>query len=146
MNEKDLLAVPETSFASKLAQVRAAKEAKAKAEREARELAEIQHFELVEKYSKEFNGKEGCDFAVVDFSGYGDGFVVVKLGSSVAWKAYSNSEMTEVDDDVFVCPNLVFPTIDEYRKIVARRPIHAKKVVAALADLYGLDTKSRVGK
>lgn len=145
MNDEELMAVPET-VAEQLARYRDAKAKREELERLEKDANELARFQLVDRLESELHGKEGRDFAIVDLTKYGEGFIAVKLGEAVHWKSYSASKMNEVDTEVFVIPNLVHPSKEEYRKIVMRRPFAADRSATALADLYGVDLQARTGK
>ena len=132
--------------AARLAEVRAEKQRRAEAEEAERDEQEIQRFELVERFERETNGREGVDFAIVDVNDVREGFVVVKLGEAVLWKAFSNSKMTEVDLDAFTLPCVAYPDKDEYRKMVAKRGAIGIRVATALSGLYGARGKEDQGK
>jgi hypothetical protein len=157
MNDSDLLAVPialppvapppaaptpaPADPAARLAELRnrkAAREQKIEAEKQAAELARL---ELEEKYEKEL-GPLGREFAIVDCSDQGDGFVVMKRGEDVLWNAFKASKMGVVDTEAFVLPCVVSPSTDDYRKLVKRRPFVADRCAGELATLFGVKLKA----
>lgn len=134
------------TVAERLAHVRAEKARQAAEDKEKQDLAEIERFELAERFSKELGGKEGEAFAVIDATVTGDGFIVVKLGASVLWRTYVASTQGVVDLDALVSPCVVYPTLPEYRSIVARRTIIATTCANALTELYGFKASYDKGK
>jgi heterodisulfide reductase subunit B len=136
-----------TAVAEKLAAARAKQAEREAREKEEAEAAELARFELIERLEKETNGREGRDFAIVDVSHLGEGFVAVRLGEAVHFKTFSNSKMTEADVDAFVVPCLLYPADkDEYRKLIMRRPAVAIQCAGALAALFGVKAQADRGK
>jgi len=131
---------------AKLAAAREAKAAREAALQVEREEAEIARAELVERLEHETGGREGDAFAIVDATDVRAGFVVVKLGDFVLFKAFSNSKMTEVDVDAFVLPCVVHPSKDEYRKLAMQRAAIPLRCANALASLYGVKEGREQGK
>lgn len=138
--------MPDDSIKERLAAARAGMAERAKAKQDARELAEAERFDLLTRFEKETGGEEGIDFAIVDATRCNAGFVVVRLGDAVLFKAFQKSEMNEVDVDAFVLPCVVHPDKDEYRKIAAARPGVAQECAAKLAVLFGIKEKGEQGK
>ncbi len=136
----------ELSLQERLAKAREAKakrEAKAQQDREAAELARL---ELEERLEAQLGGPVGRAFAIVDASEIGEGHIAVKLGEDVLWNAFKASKMNVVDVDAFVTPCVVHPTVDDFRKIVKRRPFIADRCATALAALYGAEATATAGK
>lgn len=125
---------------------------KRKADREAARkventAAEIERLTLEEKFEAELGGAVGRTFAMVDVSGLGEGFVVLKLGEAALLNAFMAAKDNDaVTTEAFVLPNVVHPARDEYRKLVMRRPVVAARCAGALVELYGLKAKDDQGK
>lgn len=130
----------------RLAEVRADMARRAEEAQRAKELAEIERYELLTRFEVELAGKEGIDFAIVDVTDVGAGFVVLKLGPNALWKAFSASRMGEMDQDAFVLPCIVHPERDKYRRIVSERAFVGDRCANALAGLYGVRAKEEAGK
>lgn len=131
---------------STLVEARKRKQAKEDERRAAAEAAELERLLLEEKLEKELGGPAGSMFAIVDVSELGEGCIAVKLGEDVHYATYKESKMNVVDTETFVLPNVVHPSKDDYRKIVARRPAIADRCALALAELYGIKLAVTAGK
>ncbi len=107
---------------------------------------ELVQLELEERFEKELNGRKGQAFMIVDASDLGEGFVVVKLGEDVLWTAFMKSKQTAMDIDIFVTPCVVYPSVDDYRKLTKRRAFLADRCATALATLYGVKADEAAGK
>ena len=145
----DLLHTPDVAKPSARERLQVARAAQAKREARATEeaeSAELEKFDLIERFEKELHGRLGRAFEVVDLTALGEGFVVVKLGDQVHWRTFESSKMNAMDTDVFVVPCVVHPSIDEYRKVIVRRPFVATRCATALAGLYGVKSKDDLGK
>lgn len=134
------------SVAEQLAEARQRKRDREAAAQADRDAAELEKLQLEERFEKELSGKVGKDFAIVDCSDLGKGFVVVKLGLDVHWKTFKSSKMDEVDVDSFVSPNVVHPSKDEFRKLVHERPAVGDRCAVELSHLFGLKRKEDEGK
>jgi hypothetical protein len=121
----------------------AKREVARQADRDAAELAKL---DLEERFEKDLNGRRGQAFEIVDVSELGEGHIVVKLGEDVLFNAFKASKMSVVDLDAFVTPSLVYPSVDDYRKAVKRRPFIADRCANALGTLYGLKAEADAGK
>jgi hypothetical protein len=133
--------------AATLAELRERKAEREKARKVDNENAEIERLTLEEKFETELGGPVGRAFDIVDASGLGEGYVVLKLGEAALLNAFmSAKENDAVTTEAFVLPNVVHPTRDEYRKLVMRRPVIAARCAGALVELYGLKAKDDQGK
>lgn len=146
---EEIIAAPgdvTTSLADRLERARKRKDDRAKLEADERATAEVERSELAERFEKELNGREGRDFAIVDFSEYGEGCVVVKLGPMALFKSYMASEKTEMHTDAFITPCVVYPSVDRVRAMVAKRMWLGTRITNALAILNGIEDASQKGK
>jgi len=105
----------------------------------------IERLELEERFEKEL-GPMGEQFAIVDATHCGEGFVVVKLGESVLHKQFMASKMEESDYHEFVFPTVVHPGKDQFTQMAARRPGLRAECAVALLSLYGVKLKGDAGK
>ncbi len=141
----------EETTEAKRARLRAEKDERDQAAKDAKSAAELEGLELEARFAKEL-GKLGVDFAMVDASVYGEGFVVVKLGSDLNWRKYvdavSKSEANPAAEDVFAftAPAVVHPTAERYAEIVRKRGRLAGRAADALASLHGVAGKVTEGK
>jgi len=138
-------AAPAPDKAERLRRAREAAKKRDEARAAERSDAELEGLELEERLEKTI-GKRGQSYEIVDASEYGDGFIAVKLGEDVSFNTFKASKMDVADTDVFVVPNLVHPSVDVYRRIVARRPYLADMAATKLAGLYGFKVKADAGK
>lgn len=135
----------------KLTAARAAAAKRAAERQEAADLAELERLELLEKYEAEL-GPVGQKFDVLDLTEYGEGHIVVKLGTPAYFakakedlaKAKTPSE-EEVATHHFVEPHVVHPALADFRRIVGERPVVLVKLGHMLHGLYG-ERAERVGK
>lgn len=115
-----------------------------KAEREAaraleREAHELELLELEDRLESEL-GPIGRAFDLVDLSDLGEGMIAVSCkvpGIQARHKAFASSKITDVDVDAFITPCIVHPSIEEFRAILARRPIAGGRVATTLLNLLG---------
>jgi hypothetical protein len=105
----------------------------------------IERLELEERFEKEL-GPMGEQFAIVDATHCGEGFVVIRLGESVLHKQFMASKLEEPDYHEFVFPAVVHPAKDAFVQIAARRPGLRAECAAALLGLYGVKLKGDAGK
>ncbi len=121
------------------ARLLAAKQRRDAAAEEARLDAEIERLELVERFEKELAGGEGKQFAVYDATECGEGFFVVKLGPSILWKTYWDSQMTDVDRCDLVSACIVHPEKETYLAARGRRMGIDAELTKLLGKLNGLE-------
>jgi hypothetical protein len=122
---------------------KALREAAAEIERTA---AKVERLELEEKFEKETGGALDRAFVIVDVSDLGEGFVVLKLGTDVEWNTFKASKMNVVDLDVFLTPNVLHPSLDQFRMLAKRRAFVPERCASALASLYGVKSAVDAGK
>lgn len=127
------------SVDAKRARILAAKRKK-EAEAESSSLdAEIERLNLEEHFERELHGKEGQQFSIYDATECGEGFFVVKLGPSILWKTYWDSQMNEVDRCDLVSACIVHPAKDAYLAARGRRMGIDAELVKHLGRLNGLE-------
>ncbi len=130
----------------KRARVLAAR-SKAQAKAESRKLdAEYDRLELVERFERETAGEEGQQFAILDCTGLGEGFFVVKLAPGIIWKNYWDSKMTDVDRCDLVTACLAYPEKTDYLAARNRRVGIDVELTNLVARLNGLKGKEDEGK
>lgn len=147
--EPSLPAPPTASAANDYAaRLAAAKEARAKREAERdreQQAAQLEELELEDRFEREI-GRRGRDFQIVDCTAEGGGFVVLKLGDTVAHKRFKNSKMSEVDAQDYVLPSLVHPSKERFLALLATHGEVAHNCALELAKLHGLKLKDDAGK
>lgn len=149
VSPEEILAAPgdaTTSLADRIARADARDAARAKLEADEKLDARLTRSEIAERFEKELSGREGREFAIVDVTEYGEGFVVVKLGSSAYFKAYMASNKSEMDADVFMSPCVVHPAIDRVRAMVSKRLWIGTRITNALVVLNGIENEAQKGK
>lgn len=134
----DVAAKPMTSD-EKRARVLAARRTNEMLEAERKLDAEVERLDLVERFQKELGGPEGEQFAIYDATDRGEGFFVVKLGPSILWKTYWDSQMTEVDRCDLVSACIVHPPKEAYLAARGRRMGIDAVLTKMLGRLNGLD-------
>lgn len=137
---------------AKRARLRKEQDDAEQAEKDRLEDAEIEGLELEAKFRTEL-GKKGVDFAIVDASAYGEGFIVVKLGADLAFRKYVDAVHTaspgapnSADVFAFVAPSVVHPSPDEFAAMVRKRGRLSGRAADALASLHGVAAKVAEGK
>ncbi len=138
--------------AEKVARLRKEQDDVEQAEADAKVSAEIEGLEIEARFRAEL-GKKGVDFAIVDATAYGDGFIVVKLGSDLSFRKYvdavhvaSPGAPTAADVFSFVAPAVVHPSQDQFAAIVRKRGRLSGRAADALASLHGVANKVAEGK
>ncbi len=146
-----MAAVDETKE-EKLVRLRGEQDASEQAEKDRQADAEIEGLELEARFRAEL-GKKGVDFAIVDATTYGDGFIVVKLGSDLAFRKYVDAVHTaspgapdSADVFAFVAPAVVHPAPAEFAAMVRKRGRLSGRTADALASLHGVASKVAEGK
>lgn len=113
----------------RLLELRERQEAREKKREAEFNAGELEKLELIDKYETDL-GARGREFEIVDLRDYGEGLIVVKRPSAVAYKQFgiavdkainTNRPVTEADYDAFVSSCLVHPDLSAYRAIAARR-------------------------
>lgn len=139
--------ISEETQAERLARLREEKAKRDRAWSDKQAEAEIRGLELEAKYSAEL-GRAGVDFAIVDATEHGEGFIVVKLGEDLLFRKYldvvASTESGLADPAElhnFVSPSLVYPDQATYASIVRRRGFLANRAADALAALHGIRQK-----
>lgn len=137
--------------AQKIARMRADKLKRHESYAETDEAAQLEGLELEEKFTKEL-GRLGVAFAMVDATEQQEGFIVVKLGSDLSFRAYvdavtvAEGSPPAADLYAFVGPCVVHPTLEQYADIVRRKGFIANRAADALASLHGTRKKKVEGK
>jgi hypothetical protein len=137
--------------AQKIARMRAEKLKRQETYAAADEAAQLEGLELEDRFTKEL-GRLGVAFAMVDATEQQEGFIVVKLGSDLAFRAYVDAvtvgegSPAAADLYAFVGPCVVHPTLEEYAEIVRRKGFIANRAAEALASLHGTRKKKIDGK
>lgn len=137
--------------AQKAARLRSEKTKRDEAYAVADEAAQLEGLELEARFTEEL-GRPGVAFAMVDATGQEEGFIVVKLGSDLAFRKYvdavSNAEgsVDAAELYAFVGPCVVHPSQEQYAEIVRRKGFLANRAAEALASLHGTRKKKLEGK
>lgn len=130
----------------KRARVVAAKRQKETLEEERKLDAEFARLELEERFTRELGGPEGQQFAIYDATRVGEGLFVVKLGPSILWRTYWDSQMTEVDRSDLVSACIVHPSKEDYLAARSRRLGIDAELTKLLAELNGVQITKTQGK
>jgi hypothetical protein len=125
------------------AQSRELLHAREAAEREEREAdATAAMAELEAKY-----GPEGRDLAKFTSP---HGMIVVRRlpshGGRAKWTKFVRTKRTDVDQENFVRPHVVFPSLDEYDRILEEQAAAVQMLANALCKLYGVREEEDEGK
>lgn len=131
-----------TDVRERLAELRVAKEQRAVMREEAAATREAEVLELESRFESEL-GERGAAFEIVTSA---DGPIVVKLPEAVLTTRFLDSKVTAADVHDFVMPCVVHPSKDDYRAIVAKRPLVANRCATALLSLAGAKKESDAGK
>ncbi len=127
---------------TRLAELRAAKEQREAMRAESAITREAEVLELESRFEGDL-GERGAAFEIVTSA---DGPIVLKLPEAVLTTRFLESKVTAADVHDFVMPCVVHPSKDDYRAIIAKRPLVANRCATALLSLAGAKKESDAGK
>lgn len=135
----------------KIARLTAEKAKRAEAYAEADAEAKLAGLELEERFTKEL-GRAGVAFAMVDATEQEEGFIVVKPGTDLSFRAYIDAVTTaEGAPDAatihaFVAPCVVHPSPEAFADLSRRKGFLGFRCAEALSSLHGTRKKRLEGK
>lgn len=119
------------------------------AEAEKKKAARLEGLRLEVKYAAEL-GPINVAFAMVDATKHGEGWIVLKLGSDLARRRFIDAADEKKLDaaafEAYLVPCVVYPSAEEFRKIVRRRGHYEIRCARALSSLYGVSETEVEGK
>lgn len=153
MSELETLQAREKELAGQIAKRREAR-AEAEAVREAKARVEAAENEAkFEELRDQFadQGEDGVDFAICDLTRIGCGFVVVRRGAVPLVRKFKSKFRgdalpAEADTQALVKACLLYPTADEFNRIVDGHDFVAAKIANVICEMHGVGLEMKAGK